>query len=325
MTELDTDRQELIALIHRNRIAIWTQDFATYQTCFVHADYTTRWNASRFHGISIRQDWNDIAARVQQMFVEHPDWYSETNAHETTVENLRLQIRGDMAWATFDQHYPSLGPAHDFNLFGKTHEVRIFERHDGAWRIAFWGVMDKSIGGRESAILHLAPDGSVIWTSPLATVALKEDDDLVIRNGRLRVRDSRTDQKLQAALRWAGSKDTSLFPEHAAVPIVLEAGEGVATKVWWVIAESGVIVFSMGERGLNERRLDTAAAVFGLSPAQKQLAALVADGQSLAEIAAVMKITPATARTHLNRVYEKVGVRTQPALVRVLLSAVSPL
>jgi DNA-binding CsgD family transcriptional regulator len=325
VTDQNADREELIALIHRNRIAIWTQDFATYETCFVHADYTTRWNASRFHGISIRQDWEDIAARVRQMFAEHPDWYSASNAHDTTVENLRLQIRGDMAWATFDQRYPSLGPAHDFNLFGLTHEVRIFERHDGKWLIAFWGVMDKSIGGRESAIFYLAPDGTVLWTSPHAAAALVEEDDLVIRNERLRVRDSRTDQKLQAALRWAGGKDSSLFPEHAALPIVLEAGEGIATKVWWVVAESGTIVFSLGERGLNERRLDTAAAVFGLSPAQKQLATLVADGQSLAEIAEAMKITPATARTHLNRVYEKVGVRTQPALVRVLLSAISPL
>ena len=34
-----------------------------------------------------------------------------------------------------------------------------------------------------------------------------------------------------------------------------------------------------------------------------------------------MGTTESTARTHLNRVFDKTGVRTQPALVRVLLSA----
>ena len=43
------------------------------------------------------------------------------------------------------------------------------------------------------------------------------------------------------------------------------------------------------------------------------------------ERATEMKITPNTARTHLNRVFEKTGVRTQTALVRVLLSTAAPI
>lgn len=96
-------------------------------------------------------------------------------------------------------------------------------------------------------------------------------------------------------------------------------------RVWWVLAGDGAIVFSMGSADFNEKRMDAAAAVFGLSPAQKQLASQIAEGKSLPEIADVMKITANTARTHLDRIYEKVGVRTQPALVRVLLSTASPL
>ena len=64
--------------------------------------------------------------------------------------------------------------------------------------------------------------------------------------------------------------------------------------------------------------------IYGLSPAQQRVAALVAEGLSLAEIATRMAITANTARTHLNRIFEKTGVRTQTALVRVLLSAVTP-
>ena len=112
--------------------------------------------------------------------------------------------------------------------------------------------------------------------------------------------------------------------QRRSLPIVHEAGEGLPTRVWWVIAGNGLIAFLIGDSHLNERRLDAAAAIFGLSPAQKTLAGFVADGLSLPEIAEKMAITANTARTHLERIYEKVGVRTQPALVRVLLSTASP-
>jgi DNA-binding CsgD family transcriptional regulator len=148
---------------------------------------------------------------------------------------------------------------------------------------------------------------------------------VVIRGGRLRMRDSRADQKLQAAVRWAAGLDLKVVPGRGALPIIVDRGEGSPMSVFWVIVESGMILFSLGEPGLNIQRLGAAAVVFGLSPAQAEVARHVADGLSLPEIAGKMEITANTARTHLNRVYEKVGVRTQPALVRVLLSAAAPI
>jgi DNA-binding CsgD family transcriptional regulator len=317
-----SDEEQILDLIHRNRIAVWTHDFAMYEKCIVHADYTTRWNASASEGNFVRQGWADIGARIKQLFADDR-LLSARNAHDTTIHDLKLRIDGDMAWATFDQHYPfddQLRPTY----FGNTREFRIFERHGGEWRIACWGVMDQSVVSRDAAALHLEGDGTVVWTSAKAKVALENDDDLVIRNGRLRIRDARTDQKLQAAITWAAGLDTSLLAARRALPVVHEAGEGLPTRVWWVIAGNGLIVFLIADASLSERRLEAAAAVFGLSPTQKKLAGLVADGLSLPEIAERMEITANTARTHLERIYEKVGVRTQPALVRVLLSTGSP-
>lgn len=318
------DEEEIRALIEANRIAVWMQDFDAYEKCFVHADYITRWNASRFSGIAERRGWEDIANRVRKLF-EDPQYRNPANAHDTKVENLRLHIHGDMAWATFDQLYPDsdliLGP----RMGGLSREVRVFERHEGKWLIAFWGVMDTSDGGRDAALIYLEADGTMLWCSPAATAALRTDDDVVIRNGRLRIRDGRTNDALQAAIAWAARQDASLLSLRGALPIVHDPGEGLPMRVWWVLAGDGAIIFSMGSGGLNEKRLDAAAVVFGLSPAQKQLAAHIAEGRSLPDIAEAMKITVNTARTHLDRIYEKVGVRTQPALVRVLLSTASPL
>jgi DNA-binding CsgD family transcriptional regulator len=321
---MTSDEAEIRALIEANRIAVWMQDFDAYEKCFVHADYITRWNASRFSGIAQRQGWNEIAERVRKLF-EDPSYRNPANAHDTKVENLRLHVHGDMAWATFDQLYPDadliLGP----RMGGLSREVRVFERHGGKWLIAFWGVMDTSDGGRDAALIYLAADGTVVWTSPAASVALETDDDVVIRNGKLRIRDGRSNDALQAAIAWAAAHDAGLLSLRGALPIVHDAGEGLPMRVWWVLTGDGSIIFSMDTAGINEKRLDAAAVVFGLSHAQKQLAAHIAEGRSLPEIAENMGITANTARTHLDRIYEKVGVRTQPALVRVLLSAVAPI
>ena len=60
--------------------------------------------------------------------------------------------------------------------------------------------------------------------------------------------------------------------------------------------------------------------IFDLSEAQSRLAGQILDGRSLPEAAAELGISVNTARTHLQRIYAKAGVNSQPALVRVLLS-----
>lgn len=323
MSDLEADRAEIIALIHANRVAIWMRDFDAWSACFVHEPYLTRQGWWRQGGVFSRHGWVEISSRLQREMLEVPH-QNPRNAYDTKVENLMLRISGDMAWATFDHRYPGVeiaglpGP-------GLSHETRVFERHGGRWKIAMIGLLDAGIGYASRADIQLDAECRVLWISSMAEAALAADDDLVIRNGRLRVRDSRTDRKLQMAVKWAAGLDDAYMPTSGAVPILMDDGDGLPTKVWWVVANAAMIHFSFGDKRATEQRLDVAAMVYGLSPAQKQVAALVVDGLALAAIAERLAITPNTARTHLNRVFDKTGVRTQPALVRALLSAVAPL
>jgi DNA-binding CsgD family transcriptional regulator len=322
MATRSDDEAEILALIHANRIAIWTNDFDAYEKCFVHAPYTTRFNASRVGGIFVRQGWEEIAERLKRQFAERPS-VSPARAYETTVENLRIRIEGRMAWATFVQRYPMsiTGIEGDHT----THEARVFEKHDGRWKIAFMSFLDDHADHEDRALLQLDPSGKVIWQSRRSAAALAADEDLVIRAGRLHVRDRRADQQLQAAIRWAAPLVSGLYYMfRAAMPVALVGGEGSPARIWWVIAECGRILFSIGDQGLTEQRLATAAAVYSLSPAQKRVAGHVAEGMTLGEIAAAMNIKPSTARTHLERIFDKTGVRSQPALVRLLLLASVP-
>jgi DNA-binding CsgD family transcriptional regulator len=328
---MTSDEAEIRALIEANRIAVWMQDFDAYEKCFVHADYITRWNASRFSGIAQRQGWNEIAERVRKLF-EDPSYRNPANAHDTKVENLRLHVHGDMAWASYRQKYPRAEPPAgweptrpwDHAGNAPSHEVRIFERHGGEWCIAFLGYLDPDSGRSSAALLRLAPDGTVEWQNEAATAVLASDDDLVIRNGRLRIRDGKIDTQLQAAIKWAAALSAPMVPSRGALPIVTQAGEDMAAKVWWVIAESGKILVSLGDPSHDEHRLEAASIVYGLSPAQRTVAGHILAGRTLTDIALAMGITANTARTHLDRIYDKTGVRTQPALVRALLSTAAP-
>ena len=50
----------------------------------------------------------------------------------------------------------------------------------------------------------------------------------------------------------------------------------------------------------------------------------VVSGLPLTEAAKLAGVRTSTARTQLQRVFDKLGVRTQPALVRMLLTASAP-
>jgi DNA-binding CsgD family transcriptional regulator len=319
---LATDEEQILELIHRNRIAVWTQDFALYQSCFVQQPYTSRWNASHLSGIFTLVGWDEISTRVRHIFRNDPSSKILANAYDTTVENLMLRVDGDMAWATYEQRYP--GIPNPYHHRGQTREARVFERHDGEWRIALLVFMDEDASRPDQPMLQLSGDAAVLWQSAAATAALALEDDLVIRAGKLRARDRKTDRQLQAAIGWAAARDVGYAPGRGALPVVQEAGEGLPAKVWWVIAESGKIWFALTDARLNDTRLAGAAAVYGLSPVQREVARRIADGASLNEIAVDLDISPHTVRTHLDRVYEKTGVRTQTALVRVLLTAIAP-
>jgi DNA-binding CsgD family transcriptional regulator len=321
MTDDRADESAILEILHAQRIAFWTKDFEGYQRCFAHEPYLTRWGWWRRGGIFIRRGWDEIAERFKRELTTFPETMPD-NAYETSIDNLHLRIVGDIAYATYDQSFtfPDANRA-----LMVAHELRILQRFDEGWKIVFVGLLNNFDARLADTTLVLDQDATVVRASAAALSALANDDDLVIRNGKLKARDRRANEALLQAIRRAATVDSSLFSTHVALPIVLDAGAGSPTRVWWVVADEGQISFSFGNRSVSEDRLEMTAHIFDLSPAQKKLAGLLAEGLALPEVAERMGITHNTARTHLQRVYEKTGVSTQTALVRVLLSTTSPL
>jgi DNA-binding CsgD family transcriptional regulator len=63
---------------------------------------------------------------------------------------------------------------------------------------------------------------------------------------------------------------------------------------------------------LEERR------PLGLTPREREILALVAEGHTNAQIAAALWISPATVAKHLENAYAKLGAATRTAAVRLM-------
>ena len=92
----------------------------------------------------------------------------------------------------------------------------------------------------------------------------------------------------------------------------------------WVVVEDGKALVSFDDAEQAGRRIELAGAIYGMSPAQVRLARLIVDGHDLAAASDLLGVSVNTLRTHLQRMFDRTGVRSQPALVRVLLSAEAP-
>jgi DNA-binding CsgD family transcriptional regulator len=90
-----------------------------------------------------------------------------------------------------------------------------------------------------------------------------------------------------------------------------EAIEG-ALKIFETAAAAGWAAKARLELG----RIGGRARIEGLTPAEKRVAALVAEGRTNREVAAALFLGQRTVETHLSHVYAKLGVRSRAGLAR---------
>jgi DNA-binding CsgD family transcriptional regulator len=82
------------------------------------------------------------------------------------------------------------------------------------------------------------------------------------------------------------------------------------------------IQVSIADKGLELSRA-AIRAFFGLTPTESEIAARLADGADISEIAAALEIRPGTVRVHLRSIYRKTHVSRQGELVRLVLCSVA--
>ena len=185
------------------------------------------------------------------------------------------------------------------------------------------------------ATIILDEKGRLLNTNALASALLKEGDGLSLRGKHLRIESRSTDRELQSALssviRAQQAGETSVVK---ALRVHRPGGRSPLGLVVrpvpvseWTEGQTGpcAAVFVSDPEQHDSASQQTLGELFGLTPAEANVAILLARGLSLAEVSQVQNISPHTARAQLKSIFAKTGVSRQAELVRMIIKSVASL
>ena len=178
------------------------------------------------------------------------------------------------------------------------------------------------------AVIHLDRRGHVVSANERAQDLLRKGDGLSCRDGALHAGLCEEDDKLQKVIARAMFSDGAaraggsvvLTREHSVTRLVLHITPVAAGGV----GESGgrlrALVLLVDPDARSRLDPDRLRELLGLTPAEAQIASMLVEGRTMREIAGVTGRSPITVKWHVQHLFNRVGVRRQTDLVRVLLS-----
>lgn len=313
------EHKAIIAAIWAETQAFLDADFAAWSTCWVQDERTQDVYVSATAGLSVLSGWAAVAAHMKAVL------QSGLGCHKTQIRqtNHQITVEQDTAWVVFDGWSEAHSGATDLNF-----ETRILERQSGAWKIVYSSVMERSEHNSRKNEISVDKEGRLIFATHETLEKLKTHPVLTISAGRVRAHRRDWDKQLQKEIVRAG-KYHGFFELHRfsaetggtfQYPVVLGGSHDGGVAVTMISVRDCVTYLRIDGDEIIERRLAVAQVVFGLSDGQMRVANRIAAGDGLQKIAEALGISVNTARTHLGRIFEKTGVNSQTALVRLLLS-----
>lgn len=321
MPRQDTDQDEraIRAVISKDTRSYLSRDIQGWSECFLHSDRMLSIMAQADRGLLVHRGFDEFSEGMRKSMATEPAAASSQFQHE----NFQITVIGDMAWATYDQSVNRSGDPIDPPAI--TQELRILERLDGQWRIVAHIVFEPRRSSATGPLVEVEADGTVVWINDAAKDRIGDFGGLTISAGRLRGARASWDKALRAGL--AGAAELLNYAAYnaryeglARIPVVLGDDEEGALRVCVISVQDFRIYVAFDDRDALKRKLEQAAIVFAISPAQLQVAVEIAQGRDLPGIADTLGVSVTTVRTHLRRMFEKTGTHGQPALMRLLLS-----
>jgi DNA-binding CsgD family transcriptional regulator len=321
----ETDRAAIIAVLEAETEAFLRRDFEAMSSHWLHAPQTSRMDASASssYGAHVDIGWEAVEARMRKWMQHIPEPDSPVRVRR---KNMNLTVVGDMAWMTFDQIGDELGDT--FKLAGLQHELHIFQRVDGAWKITCIVTIESAAEPRLAPLISVGPDSKVHWLNDAARKQIADHPALLISGERLRARNRKHEAALREAIAWGHaellSSSSAARPGRVSRAVIIGENGDAAPVFCWVVLENRKVFVTFNDEQMLKRRIGVAQTIYGFSAAQAQLALLIVQGHDLAQAAESIGVSVNTVRTHLQRMFERTGAHSQSALVGLLLSAEAP-
>lgn len=325
----EEEREAIFEVIQRECLTFFNRDFQGWADTWLQDEGARRLGAAAGGQLIYHESWNATAAKVGGFMKQFPN-PNPQGALTLKKDNFSYRITSEMAWVSFDQYGEDTGDP--FDSIGLSHHICILEKHAGQWKIAFIGHGETSFAYFSFPVVHVDINASIQWMNEAARQSLRSHSTLMNLGGTLRARRSEDDKRLHQALEtMEGVSSIVLRQAHVSpdkypnkIPVALSTDTGEISDICWVSKQDEELMISFNDTASEKERLDAAAKFFRLSPSQARIAELIVSGENAASTAKSLNISVTTARTQLNRMFEKTGTHAQTALVRALLSVGAP-
>ena len=185
-------------------------------------------------------------------------------------------------------------------------------------------------------VIHLGRDANIVAANDRARDILRLGDGLLDAGGQLSAwlppENARLKQMLAAALRPSGGNPVGgsmTIRRRPLLPRLTVHVNPVTAREWdFGRRDTAALVLVVEQENhakfdvVVENQINRAhvSAMLGLTPAETQVAALLAEGETVRSIAAATKRKESSIRWHLGRIFKKNDISRQSELVRLVLS-----
>ena len=206
----------------------------------------------------------------------------------------------------------------------------------GEWQ-ARAGTLERVLDRLERGVVVTDAEGRVRFANAAADRLLTRGDGIDTTQGRLRAARSRESNALRRlvgrAARTAIGADAvatdalalTRSDEGAPLAVVAEPLAPAHSDTLGHRSEPGAVLFISDSDACSRPSVDRLRIVYGLTPAEARLTALIVEGQDPHSAAGILGVSANTVKYHLKAVFDKVGVGRQAELVRRVLADVGGL
>lgn len=196
--------------------------------------------------------------------------------------------------------------------------------HQAAYSAMHEALWDEFPGG----IVFIDAAARLLWANRAASTILAEGDGISIRNGKLIAAHQGENRLLEQALAAAIATQNgrtlacgealAISRPSSARPYTLLAAPVQMARTVLGCQPAAVLLLSDPE-ARNETPVAFLAGLYGMTPREAELAALLIEGIDLYDCAGRLDMGRQTARTHLSHIFDKTGTRHQGELISLLL------
>ena len=197
---------------------------------------------------------------------------------------------------------------------------------------AYGASLTQLLGNSLIGVIHLGRRGRLLQMNDRARTLLRRGDSLFDRGGHLHALLPADEMRLQQLL--AGALPADDLPaasgsmtvrrssrlSRLTLHIMPSSGYPLGYDLWRVAA----IVLIVEPGGHSHVDSGLVATILGLTPAEGRVAALLAAGHTVRNIALMTGTKESSIRSHMKRIYSKRGITRQADLVRLVLSIAEP-